>query len=212
MLSVKTNKALVGVALAQTASDFSIIQDQDCAAVLCQTQISSHILDWLASSDPACLPKARVILHPDQVQNALVHICDMSQMPVCAERDDFIAHAQQLSDAFMHIMKAPYMRLRLDVISHNACSRFHIDALTARLICTYRGTGTQYGLVNAAGDPKTIHAVPTEAAIVLRDKRWSSKAKVDLVHRSPPIQGTGQTRLVLVLDPISDLDEGSNGA
>jgi hypothetical protein len=28
------------------------------------------------------------------------------------------------------------------------------------------------------------------------------------VHRSPPIQGTGQTRLVLVLDPIADLDEG----
>jgi hypothetical protein len=28
------------------------------------------------------------------------------------------------------------------------------------------------------------------------------------VHRSPPIQGTGQTRLVLVLDSIADLDEG----
>ena len=148
----------------------------------------------------------------DRVQSALVQICDMSQMPVCAERDAFIAHAQQLSDAFMQIMKAPYMRLRLDVISHNACSRFHIDALTARLICTYRGMGTQYGLANAAGDPETIHAVPTGAAIVLRGKRWPSKAKVDLVHRSPPIQGTGQTRLVLVLDPIASLDEGSNGA
>ena len=212
MLSDKNNKALVGLALAQTANDFSIIQDQDCAAVLCQTQISSHILDWLASLDPACLPKARVILHPDQVQSALVHICDMSQMPVCAEHDAFIAHAQQLSDAFMHIMKAPYMRLRLDVISHNACSRFHIDALTARLICTFRGTGTQYGLANAAGDPETVHSVRTGAAIVLRGKRWLTKAKVDLVHRSPPIQGTGQTRLVLVLDPISDLHEGSNGA
>ena len=212
MLSDKNNKALVGLALAQTANDFSIIQDQDCAAVLCQTQISSHILDWLASLDPACLPKARVILHPDRVQSALVHICDMSQMPVCAERDAFIAHAQQLSDAFMHIMKAPYMLLRLDVISHNACSRFHIDALTARLMCTYRRTGTQYGLANAAGDPETVHSVRTGAAIVLRGKRWLTKAKVDLVHRSPPIQGTGQTRLLLVLDPISDLHEWSNGA
>ncbi len=42
MLSDKNNKALVGVALAQTANDFSIIQDPDCAAVLCQIQISSH--------------------------------------------------------------------------------------------------------------------------------------------------------------------------
>ena len=82
------------------------------------------------------------------------------------------------------------------------------SALTARLIRTYRGTGTQYGLANAAGDHETIHTVPTGAAIVLRCKRWPSKAKLDLVHRSPPIQGTGQTRLVLVLDPIADLDEG----
>ena len=28
-----------------------------------------------------------------------------------------------------------------------------------------------------------------------------------LLHRSPPIEGTGETRLVLVLDPIDDLDE-----
>ena len=207
MLSDKNKKALVGVALAQTACDFSIIQDPDCAAVLCQTQLSSHVLAWLASLGPMCLPKARVILRPDRVQSALVQICDMSQMPVCSEREAFIAHAQQLSDAFMHIMKAPYMRLRLDIISHNACSRFHIDAMTARLICTYRGSGTQYGLANADGDPETVHTVPTGAAIVLRGKRWPPKAKVDLVHRSPPIQGTGQTRLVLVLDPIADLDE-----
>ena len=79
MLCDKNKNALVGVALAQTASDFSIIQDPDCAAVLCQTQISSHILAWIASLDPACLPKARVILRPDQVQSALVHICDMSR-------------------------------------------------------------------------------------------------------------------------------------
>jgi O-acetyl-ADP-ribose deacetylase (regulator of RNase III) len=124
------------------------------------------------------------------------------------ERDAFIAHAQQLSDAFMHVMKAPYLRLRFDAISHNACNRFHVDAMTARLICTCRGAGTQYGLSNAEGDPETVHTVPTGTAIVLRGKRWPPKAKVDLVHRSPPIQGTGQTRLVLVLDPIADLDEG----
>ena len=208
MLCDKNKNALVGVALAQTASDFSIIQDPDCAGVLCQAGISFHILAWLASLDPACLPKARVTLRPDRVHSALVQICGMFQMPVCAERDAFIAHAQQLSDAFLHIMKAPYLRLRFDVISHNACSRFHIDALTARLIRTYRGTGTQYGLANAARDPEIVHRVPTGAAIVLRGKRWPSKAKLDLVHRSPPIQGTGQTRLVLVLDPIADLDEG----
>ena len=208
MLLNKTQKALVGVAIAQTPQDFSIIRDPDYAAVLCQRQMSSGALAWLASLGPACLPKARVILRPDRVHSALVQICDMSRIRFCVERDAFIAHAQQLSDAFMHVMKAPYLRLRFDVISHNACNRFHVDAMTARLICTCRAAGTQYGLANAAGDPETVHTVPTGAAIVLRGKGWPPKAKVDLVHRSPPIQGRGQTRLVLVLDPIADLDEG----
>ena len=208
MLLNKTKKALVGVALAQTPQDFSIIRDPDYAAVLCQRQMSSGALAWLASLDPACLPKARVILRPDRVPSALVQICDMSRMRFCVERDAFIAHAQQLSHAFMHVMKAPYLRLSFDFISHNACNRFHVDAMTARLICTCRVAGTQYGLANAAGDPETVHTVPTRAAIVLRGKRWPPKAKVDLVHRFLPIQGTGQTRLVLVLDPSTDLDEG----
>ena len=120
MLLNKTQKALVGVAIAQTPQDFSIIRDPDYAAVLCQRQMSSGALAWLASLDPACLPKARVILRPDRVPSALVQICDMSRMRFCVERDAFIAHAQQLSDAFMHVMKAPYLRLRFDVISHNA--------------------------------------------------------------------------------------------
>jgi hypothetical protein len=36
MLLNKTQKALVGVAIAQTPQDFSIIRDPDYAAVLCQ--------------------------------------------------------------------------------------------------------------------------------------------------------------------------------
>ena len=120
MLLNKTQKALVGVAIAQPAQDFSIIRDPDYAAVLCQMQMSSGALAWLVSLGSACLPKVRVILRPDRVQSALVQVCDMSRMPVCSERDAFIVHAQQLSGAFMHVMKAPYLRLRFDVISHNA--------------------------------------------------------------------------------------------
>ena len=48
MLLNKTQKALVGVAIAQTPQDFSIIRDPDYAAVLCQKQMPSGALAWLA--------------------------------------------------------------------------------------------------------------------------------------------------------------------
>jgi len=208
MLCDKNKNALGGLALAQPPKIFRLFEIQimqQCFVKGRCPQVRWHGLHHWAWR--VCQKHALSCVQIG-FTGALVQICDMSRIRFCVERDAFIAHAQQLSDAFMHVMKAPYLRLRFDVISHNACNRFHVDAMTARLICTCRAAGTQYGLANAAGDPETVHTVPTGAAIVLRGKRWPPKAKVDLVHRSPPIQGTGQTRLVLVLDPIADLDEG----
>jgi len=102
-------------------------------------------------------------------------------------------------------MKAPYLRLRVDVVATNACRRFHVDVLTARLICTYRGTGTQYGVSKGGAEPTDIFTVPTGSPIVLRGKLWPEHPSSGLQHRSPPIEGTGETRLVLVLDPVHDL-------
>ena len=111
-----------------------------------------------------------------------------------------------LASIFANLMDAQYLRLRLDVISTNACRKFHEDAVTARLICTYRGTGTQYGVTSGISDPQSIHTVPTCAPIILRGNLWPALSNTNLRHRSPPIEETGETRLVLVLDPVADLE------
>ncbi len=36
---------------------------------------------------------------------------------------------------------------------------------------------------------------------------WPEQPASGLLHRSPPIEGTGETRLVLVLDGVMDLDD-----
>lgn len=95
--------------------------------------------------------------------------------------------------------------LRLDVVTRNACRRFHIDAVTARLVCTYRGTGTRYGVSTGGGEPRRVFTVPTGSPIVLRGMRWPETPLSGLLHRSPPIEGTGETRLVL--DPLDDPED-----
>ena len=118
-----------------------------------------------------------------------------------------IADAESLAKEFASLMQAPYLRLRFDVITTNACRRFHIDAVTARLVCTYRGTGTQYGISTDGNDPARVFTVPTGSPIVLRGTLWPEHPKSGLLHRSPPIEGTGETRCVLVLDPVFNLEE-----
>jgi hypothetical protein len=94
-----------------------------------------------------------------------------------------------------------------DAVTTNACRRFHIDAVTARLVCTYRGTGTQYGIGADGAEPRRVFTVPTGAPILLRGTLWPERPHSGLLHCSPPIEGTGETRLVLVLDPVDDPEE-----
>ena len=111
-----------------------------------------------------------------------------------------------MADLFTGVLDAPYLRLRLDVISTDACRKFHIDAIRARLICTYRGSGTQYGISTDGHAPRSVFAVPTGSPMIMRGTLWPETPKSGLLHRSPPIEGTGETRLVLVLDPEDELE------
>jgi hypothetical protein len=112
-----------------------------------------------------------------------------------------------LANIFAGAFASSFLRLRLSPVNTNACRRFHIDAITARLICTYRGTGTQYGISKDGTPPRGIFTVPTGAPIVLRGTNWPERPASGLLHRSPPIEGTDETRLVLVIDPIFDPED-----
>jgi hypothetical protein len=148
-----------------------------------------------------------VVLRPETVRDAAMHICETAETPACAERDRLVEDAAALADIFAGLTDAPYLRLRFDVVDTNACRKFHVDTITSRLICTYRGTGTQYGTASDGMEPQRVLTVPTGAPVVLRGKLWPETPSSGLLHRSPPIEGTGETRLVLVLDPIFDLEE-----
>lgn len=194
----------VGVGVADTPKDLSAICRADCAAAIWRRQLPPDIHVWIDLLAPAQLPCARAILKPQALRDAVADICEEVGTPDGRERDWLVDDITMLSDIFAGLMRAPYLRLRLDVVSTNACRKFHIDAVTARLICTYRGTGTQYGFSSDGSEPRRVFTVPAGAPIILRGTLWPSDPPAGLLHRSPPIEGTGETRLMLVLDPIVD--------
>lgn len=209
MLHEKTKKAVVdvGVGVAKTIQDLAVIRDPGCAVALCQRQPDRNVLAWLKTLDSDRLPKARVILPPDRISEALEQICDISGTPNCEERRRLIEDVTELAKAFADLMKAAHLRLRLDVVTTNSCKKFHIDRITARLLCTYRGTGTQYGFSIDGTEPGQTLTVPTGSPIVLRGSLWPETPKSGILHRSPPIEGTGEYRSILVLDPIFELEK-----
>lgn len=196
-----------GVALVDSPEDLHAILQPECAAALWRRQPLPAFQNWIAGVRPDALPQARVILRPHLVAEAVSAICNGAGLAVQHMVGVLVDDISALAAVFAEITNAPYLRLRLDVVSNNACKKFHIDALTLRLICTYRGTGTQYGISENGAAPDPVFTAPTGAPIVLRGTEFPGDPKSGLLHRSPPIEGTGETRLVLVLDPIYAADD-----
>lgn len=193
-----------GVRVASSPEELSLIQQQHCAAAIWQRHPLPTFQRWIDELDPDLLPCARLITRPDRIPDAVREVCDSTGTPDCAERNRLIDDVGALASIFAGLMRPPWLRLRFDVVDTNACRKFHVDAVTARLICTYRGTGTEYGTGQNQEDPKRIFTVPTGSPILLRGSLWPEQPASGLLHRSPPIEGTGETRLLLVLDPVSD--------
>lgn len=199
--------AAIEVDVANAPAELSAIRNPGCAAVIWRRQVLPDFQSWIDALPPERLPQARLILRPEDVRDAVFQICKAAGIANCAELEQLVDDTAVLADIFTGLVPAPYLRLRFDVVTTNACTKFHIDAVTARLICTYRGTGTQYGVAADGAEPRRVFTVSTGAPVLLRGTLWPERPKSGLLHRSPPIEGTGETRLVLVLDPVLDPDE-----
>lgn len=198
---------VTGVVVGDTLDCLSSILEPDCAAVIWRRQPDRRFHAWISGLDPTAMPRIRTILPSGKVKPEITDLFDARGLPASFERSLLIDDIRALAAHFNTLVSAPFLRLRLDVVTNNACRKFHTDSVLARLICTYRGTGTQYGIASDGPEPRRIFTVPTGAPVLLRGKLWPEHPCSDLVHRSPPIEGTGETRVVLVIDPVFDPDE-----
>ncbi|MFV0645699.1 MAG: DUF1826 domain-containing protein [Sphingomonadaceae bacterium] len=119
-----------------------------------------------------------------------------------------VALAEEISaraSQFAKLMTTDRLRLRLEVIETDACRKFHMDYVTARLLMPLSGPGTQW---KAADENAPVHQLEAGNVCILKGRlRVEDPA---ILHRSPPVAHTGETRLLLVLDPAKNADMSVN--
>lgn len=196
-----------GIAVTDTPAGLRQFVQPDCAAALWARDMPDIVRAWLTRLDPDSLPRGRMALPVHSVAGTVAQLCNAHGLPDGPERTWLQSDIAALADVFADLMDVRFLRFRLDVIETNACRKFHIDAIRARLLCTYRGTGTQLGYAQPGHDPDAVMTIATGAPLLLRGSLWPADPAPGLLHRSPPIEGTGETRLVLVLDPVFDAAE-----
>lgn len=117
-----------------------------------------------------------------------------------------IGDAALLAERFCAAMDLAMLEMRLEVVRTDSCRKFHADYVTARLITTYVGEGTDWldeddaARVAAGAAPERIHRLGAFDVGLFKGKLATNRPAI---HRSPPIAGTGAVRLLLVLNPAS---------
>ena len=178
--------------------------DRSADAAIWDRTLPLAVTNWLNRLESAALPEGRFVLKPNLVAECLfalfwargIEDCPALQWLV----EDAAALAKQISTRF----DAETLRLRLEPVSDNACSKLHIDNVVARMVCTYLGPGTELGTDTAS--VSSLISVPTGMPVLLKGRKWPSDPSPRLRHRSPQIAGTGVTRLMLVLEGWTEAD------
>ncbi len=114
--------------------------------------------------------------------------------------------------------------LRLEVIRRAMCPRFHVDRTGIRLLCTYRGPGTEWLESEAADRERLGHAagglddehsglirsnagvgqVAPFAIALLKGELWQGNDHRGAIHRSPAVPEPDAPRVLLALDAVWD--------
>ena len=121
---------------------------------------------------------------------------------------------RRLADLYFKLSDDRDVTVRLVTTDEDDCRRYHVDRTHLRLLCTYRGLGTEWltneqvdRMAQATGAPneKIIRfGEPSQFAPfwvgILKGDAYPGNAGAGLVHRSPPIKSSGLTRVLFCLD------------
>ncbi len=172
-------------------------------------QPSVELMSWLERASRPALPHGRVLIAPDEAEAALTVMLSGAGASVPDGAQPFIDDASEIVRHFAGIAPCDLVDVRLEAVTHDACWKFHRDCVPFRLITTYLGPGTEYvDPANAAcalNDQRDyagpLNRVPTFGVAVFRGS--SDGSALGVVHRSPPIAGTGLRRLILCVNAPS---------
>ena len=154
------------------------------------------------------------VIQPQDVSELLSTGLDSSQDISCLCKD--IAELVQM---FCYLFDLKHAGLRLTVLDHAMCPRFHVDHVPCRMITTYHGLATEWlphhrvdrsklGVGNQ-GKPDEesgifkrrtdIKQLDIGHVALLKGEGWDGNQGAGLVHRSPKLE-RGSQRLLLTLD------------
>lgn len=132
-------------------------------------------------------------------------------LPPGPDRDSLLAHLALLTEVLVELLDCPAVGLRFTRVDRAMCPFWHTDRVTLRLLCTYRGPGTQWladQTIDRAALPAMreaklsfVESQPGDL-VLLKGSAWPHNAHLGAVHRSPAVDPASPGRTLVTLDPL----------
>ena len=165
-----------------------------------------ELICWLEALPVKRLPSLRILTRAANLPHVLTDADLLGAIEDCPARAMLIADIAAQAALFAGAAKSEWVDVRLEAIHNNACWKFHRDFVSLRLLTTYRGPGTEWVLPShreAALEQQrkykgSLEKAPAGAVLLFRNDLDEGEG---IVHRSPPVARSKQSRLLLCLSP-----------
>jgi hypothetical protein len=178
-----------------------------------QRPAEAVVTDWLAAHVGDLGSGLRQTLAPGQQP-------DLGRLPAGAGRAALAADIALLAEILGELLDATTIGFRLEVLGKAMCPRLHVDRVGIRLLCAYRGPGTEWvedstvdrrflGAASGGQPDETsglllaghrIEAIPPFAVALLKGSLWQGNGGRGIVHRSPALADENVPRVLLAMD------------
>ena len=190
------------VVTVEDAADLAWIHEHGVQGV-CLRRARDHDLEAeLAVVDACGWPVA-----PVRARNTLAALEAGDGLECLPQAPRLRADIVRLATVYTDLIGCPETGLRFVGLEGAMCPRFHIDRVGVRLLCTYRGPGTQWGRRDALLPIDSPPASPVGQArafdvLLLKGSTWPGNEHLGAVHRSPDPGRASYPRLLLSIDAV----------
>ena len=198
------------ISVCKDLAGLSSIKQPGTGLAIWERSLAPILQNWIDKTDTNSLPDVRILVKPDELHLALDPLLDSCGLRPGNMRNQLIEDIHLLVVSFAAITSSSAVDVRLERISHDACWKFHRDCVETRLITAYRGPTTEW-VRNGHGDQAIKEQKKFQGPLerlgdndVAIFKGSAAHPTRGIVHRSPPISGTGLTRLLLCLNQQTD--------
>lgn len=184
-----------------------------------QGQLTREAIQWLSGLTEIQIPDKRLYVTRDRMPDEIRKECERT-MPEGGERDEIIEDIISRTDEMFAFTGELILKVRLDRVNGAMCTRFHQDAVGVRMLCTYKGLGTEWVPNDAVREDEMNQGLPNEQVVPDRSMTQhlprfavgylkgsnAEDGSFGIVHRSPDFT----PRMLLCVEPIDkDVFDGN---